>query len=62
MHVTRKRRLVRQVALGGLAAVAAMGPALATAQVKCYTRKCYLYPDGSQVCERTPWTATPFHR
>lgn len=54
MHGTRTRRLVRQISLGGLAAVAAMGPTFATAQVKCYIRKCYLYPDGSQVCERTP--------
>jgi hypothetical protein len=47
------RHLTRWIALGSLAAIA-MGPTVAAAQVKCYIRKCYLYPDGSQICERTP--------
>lgn len=40
--------------LCGVGALVVVGPHPATAQVKCYIRKCVVYPDGSQVCQQTP--------
>lgn len=49
-----RRRILQSVVMGGVAALAAAGPTLVFAQVTCYVTRCAVYPDGTQICERTP--------
>jgi hypothetical protein len=48
------RATIGRIILGALGVLAVAAPTFATAQVTCYIRKCAVYSDGSQICERTP--------
>lgn len=49
-----RRRFLGAAVLGGAAAIVAVGPNIALAQLTCYITRCAVYPDGTQICERTP--------
>jgi hypothetical protein len=49
-----RRGILRSLVFGGTTALVAAGPNIAFAQITCYVTRCAVYPDGTQVCERTP--------
>lgn len=53
-----RRGILQSVVFGGVAAFAIAVPNLVSAQVTCYVTRCAVYPDGVQICERTPVTCS----